>query len=86
MTGMNDFDESLEVLEKTLGKPFVDIVWMGESYWFNNCTVELRSIQGKFTYAVVYGEDAQVNDALKQLGVKYEKMEKGALGELVKRY
>ncbi|MEM0372619.1 MAG: hypothetical protein QXO69_02140 [archaeon] len=83
-TSVSDFDAAYGILEKIAGRPFVDIIWFGETYSLKGAKIELRSIRDGFSYVVAYGNDESVISALKELSLNATLMEKGAVNALIK--
>ena len=83
-TSVSDFDDAYDIMKNIFGKPFIDIVWFGETYHFGNCKIELRSVRNSFDYIVAYGKDKEVLEALKKLDLDAELLENGAIELLAK--
>jgi len=82
---VSDFDGMYEALVKLFGKPALDFVWFGETYEFRDCKFELRSVRDSISYVVAYGKDEGLIKALKELDLKAELMENGAVSLIKKK-
>jgi len=83
-TEVGDFDDAYDVLRSVFEKPFIDIIWFGETYDFKGCKIELRSIRDSFDYIVAFGKDDIVLSALKELNLDGNLLENGVLDLLAK--